>query len=98
MPTSRLAQGDAALCRNATCAFRPSRRAIAESALSPDASEEGAIYFDGVAGSGVTGSGGLGNGGHVYLLFCSLEDLASVQVEVLQEAVSEAWRGSTTVG
>ena len=48
-----LAQGEAGLCRNATCAFRPrswpSRWVIGESALSPDASEEGAIDFVGVA-------------------------------------------------
>jgi hypothetical protein len=53
-------RGDAGLCQNATFAFRPSRWAIKESAHSPDASEEGAIDFDGVAGSGVTGGGELG--------------------------------------
>jgi hypothetical protein len=42
---------------------------MGESALSPDASEEGAIDFDGVAGSGVAGGGGLGDGGRVYFLF-----------------------------
>ena len=65
----RLAQGDAGPCWNMTCTFRPSRWAMGESALSPDASEEGAIDFDGVAGSGVAGGGGLGDGGHIYFLF-----------------------------
>jgi len=42
---------------------------MGESALSPDASEEGATYFDSVAGSGVAGGGGLGDGGHIYFIF-----------------------------
>ena len=65
----RLARGDAGPYRNATCAFRPSKRAMGESALSPEASEEAAIDFDGVVGSGVAGGGGLGDGGRVYFRF-----------------------------
>ena len=59
----RLARGDAGPYQNATCAFRPSKRARGESSLSPEALEEAAIDFDGVVGSGVAGGGGLG-GGH----------------------------------
>ena len=64
-----LAQGEAGPCWNATLAFRPSRWAIGESALLPDASEEEAIDLVGVAGSGVAGGGRLGDGGRVYFLF-----------------------------